>query len=87
MGAWDALKAFVQFGIRAPISPVSKTEPDVIAGRALFTAANCQQCHGGAPVDEQPGAIHAAAGRGADRQRQIIGELRKVGNVRSHVVQ
>lgn len=45
--AWDALRSFVQFGIRAPISPVSKTDPDVIAGRALFTAANCQQCHGG----------------------------------------
>src|SRR5439155_5350060 len=47
VGGWDAIKAFVQFGIRAPISPVSKTEPDVIAGRALFTAANCQ-CHGSA---------------------------------------
>ena len=40
-------RRYVQFGIRAPISPVSKTDPDVIAGRALFTAANCQQCHGG----------------------------------------
>jgi YVTN family beta-propeller protein len=48
VGAWDALKAFVQFGIRAPISPVPATEPDVISGRALFQAANCQLCHGGA---------------------------------------
>jgi mono/diheme cytochrome c family protein len=47
IGAWDALKTFMQFGIRSPISPVSKTEPDVIAGGALFRAANCQQCHGG----------------------------------------
>ena len=47
VGAWDAIKAFEQFGIRSPISPVSKTEPDVIAGEALFRAANCQQCHGG----------------------------------------
>ncbi len=46
-GAWDALKAFVRFGIRAPISPVSPTDPDVIAGRALFASANCQSCHGG----------------------------------------
>jgi mono/diheme cytochrome c family protein len=45
--AWDALKAFIKNGIRSPISPTSKTQPDTIAGRALFTAANCQQCHGG----------------------------------------
>ncbi len=47
IGGWDAIKAFVQFGIRAPISSVSKVEPDVVAGRALFTSANCQSCHGG----------------------------------------
>ena len=47
VGAWDALRAYVQLGIRAPISPVSKTDPDVIAGRALFISANCQLCHGG----------------------------------------
>ena len=48
VNAWDAIKAFVQFGIRPPISPASKTDPDVIAGRALFISANCQSCHGGA---------------------------------------
>jgi uncharacterized protein (TIGR03437 family) len=46
VGAWDALKAFISIGIRAPISPASKTDPDVVAGRALFTQANCQNCHG-----------------------------------------
>jgi len=46
VNAWDAIKAYVRFGIRAPISPVSKTEPAVIAGRALFISANCQSCHG-----------------------------------------
>src|SRR5439155_25648566 len=44
--AWDAIKAYVQFGIRAPISPFSKTDPDAVAGRALFISANCQSCHG-----------------------------------------
>jgi YVTN family beta-propeller protein len=48
VNAWDAIKAYEQFGIRAPISPASKSNPDVVAGRALFTSANCQQCHGGA---------------------------------------
>ncbi len=47
IGAWDAIKAYVQFGIRAPVSPAPKTSPDVVAGRSLFVAANCQQCHGG----------------------------------------
>jgi uncharacterized protein (TIGR03437 family) len=44
--AWDAIKAYVQRGIRSPISPISKTDPDVIAGRQLFIANNCQNCHG-----------------------------------------
>jgi YVTN family beta-propeller protein len=47
VGAWDAIKAFQQFGIRAPISPLKATDPDVISGRAIFAAANCQSCHGG----------------------------------------
>jgi YVTN family beta-propeller protein len=79
VGGWDAIKAFVQFGIRAPISPVSKTEPDVVAGRALFTAANCQQCHGGAQwttarvrFTPPPAATQVVNG-------QLIGELRQVG--------
>jgi cytochrome c peroxidase len=46
VNAWDAIKAYVQFGIRAPISPFSKTDPQAVAGRALFIAANCQSCHG-----------------------------------------
>ncbi len=46
--AWDAIKAYEQFGIRAPISPLAKDDPDVVAGRDLFSQANCQLCHGGA---------------------------------------
>jgi len=78
-GGWDALKAFVQFGIRPPISPMPKNDPDVIAGRALFTAANCQQCHGGPQwttakirFTPPPAAAQIVAG-------QIIAELRNVG--------
>ncbi len=46
VNAWDGLKAFVQFAVRAPISPVPKIDLDGIAGRTLFQAT-CQQCHGG----------------------------------------
>jgi cytochrome c peroxidase len=79
VGAWDAIKAFEQFGIRAPISPVSKTDPDVIAGRALFAAANCQSCHGGpqwtsSKVRFTPPPATALVSNG-----QLIGELKKVG--------
>ena len=46
--AWDAIEAYVQTGIRAPISPLrGSTDPDIAAGRQLFTQANCQSCHGG----------------------------------------
>jgi YVTN family beta-propeller protein len=52
---FDAIAAYSTMGIRAPISPLSPrnvgggavVDPDVIAGRALFAAANCQSCHGG----------------------------------------
>jgi hypothetical protein len=50
----DAIAAYIAFGIRAPISPLrptnvngGQTDPDIFSGRALFTAANCQSCHGG----------------------------------------
>ena len=80
VGGWDAIKAFVQFGIRAPISPVSKTDPDVIAGEALFRAANCQQCHGGPQWTSArvrftpPPDVSLIVLNG-----QIFGELRSVG--------
>jgi mono/diheme cytochrome c family protein len=79
VNAWDGLKAFVQFGIRSPISPVSKTDPDVVAGESLFRSANCQQCHGGASWTSSlvrftppPDASQVTAG-------QITSELRNVG--------
>ena len=77
--AWDALKAFVQSGIRAPKAPGPAFDPDVVAGRALFTAANCQQCHGGplwtsgrVRFTPPPNAALVVNG-------QIAGELRNVG--------
>ncbi|HEU0202359.1 MAG TPA: hypothetical protein VFR86_18250, partial [Burkholderiaceae bacterium] len=43
----DAIAAYISFGIRAPVTAVKATDPDVAQGRALFAAANCQGCHGG----------------------------------------
>lgn len=80
VGAWDAIKAYVQFGIRAPISPQPAFDPDVIAGRALFISANCQACHGGPQwtsgrvrYTPPPSAAIPISGG------QVLGELRNVG--------
>lgn len=76
---WDAIKAYLQFGVRPPISPISKDDPDVIAGEALFRQANCQSCHGTSMWTTarvrhsgQPDAAIVPGG-------EIIGELRKSG--------
>jgi YVTN family beta-propeller protein len=77
--AWDALEAFVQSGIRAPKAPGAPFDPDVVAGRALFTAANCQQCHGGPQWTS--GRVRFAPPPNAALvvNGQIFGELRNVG--------
>lgn len=79
VNSWDAIEEYVKFGIRPPISPLAQTDPDVVAGRALFEAANCQSCHGGAQwtsarvrFPEPPLADQVVAG-------QLINELRQVG--------
>jgi len=82
IGAWDAIKAFVQFGIRSPISPASKTEPDAIAGEALFRSANCQLCHGGPQWTSSKVRFTPPPNGGAGRvvtDGQLISELRTVG--------
>lgn len=79
IGAWDALKAYIQFGVRAPISSVSKTEPDVIAGRALFISANCQQCHGGPQWTSGRVRFAPPPSTALISGGQLLGELRKVG--------
>ena len=76
---WDAIKAFVQFGIRAPISPVSKSDPDVVAGRALFIAANCQACHGGPQWTSSRVRFTPPPDPSQVVNGQLISELRQVG--------
>jgi YVTN family beta-propeller protein len=77
--AWDALKSYMQFGIRAPLSPLAATDAQVAAGRALFTSANCQACHGGAQwtssrIDFTPPPDAALITAG-----QLTNQLRNVG--------
>ena len=77
--AWDAIKTYIQFGIRAPLSPVRTDDADVIAGEQVFRDSNCQSCHGTAMWSTSrvrhnppPAAELISAG-------QIRGELRKGG--------
>lgn len=79
MKALNALATYVRLGIRAPISPVSKTSPDVVAGRALFISANCQQCHGGPLWSSSRVRYTPPPGGGVIANGQIAGELRIVG--------
>jgi mono/diheme cytochrome c family protein len=79
VNAWDAIEAFVQFGIRAPISAVSAAEPDVVAGRALFASANCQLCHGGPLWTSSRLNFIPPPGPGTVKNGQLIDQLRDVG--------
>jgi YVTN family beta-propeller protein len=43
----DAIATYLAVGVRAPIAPVSSHRLGVRAGRLLFEAQGCQNCHGG----------------------------------------
>jgi YVTN family beta-propeller protein len=43
----DAIATYLARGVRAPISPLSDITAKAQAGRAIFMAAGCQNCHGG----------------------------------------
>jgi uncharacterized protein (TIGR03437 family) len=79
VNAWDAIKAFVKFGIRPPISPVSKTEPDVIEGANIFRQNNCQQCHGGPLWSNSLIRFTPPPAANLVVNTQLVGELSKVG--------
>ncbi len=79
INAWDAIKAYVQCGIRAPISPVDKADPDVIAGEQLFRQANCQTCHGGPQWTSAKLEFTPPPAAGVVNNTQISSVLKKVG--------
>ncbi len=82
VNAWDAIEAYEQFGIRAPISPIRQDDEEAEAGRKLFANANCQSCHGTSqwttsrvdfsqPAPPPPNPADVVRG-------QLIAQLRKV---------
>jgi CxxC motif-containing protein (DUF1111 family) len=81
--AWDAIRTFIQFGVRAPLSPVSKSDPDVIAGEAIFRDNNCQSCHGGAKWTTSKLTHQGEPSADLLSNTQLIGQLKKVGSFNS----
>jgi len=78
INAWDAIVAYEKT-IRAPISPLSKSDdPDIKEGRAIFTRNNCQSCHGGPKWSKS--TLTTIPVTAADvKSGQIIAQLTKVG--------
>jgi CxxC motif-containing protein (DUF1111 family) len=79
VNSWDAIKAFIQVGIRAPISPVAKDDPDVIAGEQFFRQANCQMCHGGPQWTRSRITFTPPPPAGAVVNTELADQLDKVG--------
>jgi YVTN family beta-propeller protein len=79
VNAWDAIKAYIQCGIRSPISPIAKDDPDVAAGEQLFRQANCQLCHGGPQWTSAKLEFTPPPGQGVVNNGQVSSVLRRVG--------
>ncbi len=79
VGAWDAIKAYVQFGIRGPLAPVAKDDPEAVQGEQLFIQAKCHTCHGGPLWTSARVRFAPPPAANLIVNAQIISELRKVG--------
>src|ERR1017187_10566739 len=79
VGAWDAIKAYVQNGIRPPFSPAIKTDPDIAAGRQLFSQANCRGCPGTGLWPTSRVRYTPPPDPSLIQNTELIGELRPVG--------
>jgi uncharacterized protein (TIGR03437 family) len=79
VGGWNAIKAYIQSGIRAPISPASKQDPNVLAGQQLFIESNCQSCHGTSQWTTSRVTFSPPPSPSLIQNTEIIGQLDKVG--------
>ena len=79
--AWDAIKSYIQFGIRAPIAPkpAAADTADIAAGRQLFIDNNCQNCHGGSQWSVGRVRYAAPADNSTLVGGQLVAELHDVG--------
>lgn len=80
VAAWDAIEAYIQSGIRAPISPLrGSNDPDIATGQQLFIQANCQSCHGGPQWTSSRVRFNPPPDASLISNGQLIAELRNVG--------
>ena len=84
VAAWDAIEAYIQSGIRAPISPLrGSNDPDISIGRQLFIQAKCQSCHGGPQWTSSRVRFNPPPDASLISNGQLIAELRNVGTFNS----
>jgi len=79
VGAWDAIRTYIQYGVRAPISPANKNDALVKSGEQLFRNARCQTCHGTANWSSSRVRFTPPPDPSLIAGGQILGELKKVG--------
>jgi uncharacterized protein (TIGR03437 family) len=79
VGGWNAIKAYIQSGIRAPISPASKQDPNVLTGQQLFIQSNCQSCHGTSQWTTSRVTFTPPPSPSLIQNTEIIGQLNSVG--------
>jgi YVTN family beta-propeller protein len=79
VNAWDAIEAFVKFGIRSPISPLSASDAQVLAGRQAFIQAGCQTCHGGPQWTSSRLTFTPPPAAARVKDGQLFNQLRNVG--------
>ncbi len=83
VGGWTAITNYIQSGIRAPISPASKQDPNVLAGQQLFIESNCQSCHGTSQWTSSRVTFTPPPSASLIQNTEIIGQLRQVGTFNS----
>jgi CxxC motif-containing protein (DUF1111 family) len=82
---FDAIALYTALGIRAPISPARRLDPDsprakdVVAGRELFAKAGCDNCHAGRGWSSTRHFIPTPPPAGEVVRGQVLRYLRKVG--------
>ncbi len=82
---WDAIALYTALGIRAPISPARRYDPDspqakdIVAGRELFAKASCDSCHAGRGWSSGRRFIPTPPPASEIVRGQVLRFLRKVG--------
>ena len=79
VNAWDAIKAYIQYGIRPPISPITKSDPRCAGWKAAVPRGELPACHGGPQWTSSRLAFTPPPNASQIKTGQILDQLRLVG--------